>query len=186
MRYFLPFLFLLAMTGCCRIQTDLPWPQESQDERTSELYRFHLERSGTTKLSGLLALQPKEEGMWSVLLDATGVPLVKMLVRSDGAKKVEFCAAAVCDTRLPEVLGKLVDYIYFMPAGTDCPWYAFSCTCMVDEGAGRRVRWERFGPFRLWEVDRVLSPGQKEKIHVRMYFSSVTVQLDRMEGLQRN
>ena len=134
MKHILPWILLFTLTGCCRV-AELPlWPGESKPDTSSALYRFRLERSAVTKFSGLLALKPREDGMWSVLLDATGIPLVKMLVHTDGTKQVEYCAATLCDSRLPELLGKVVEYIYFKPANADCPWYAFFSVCLETKG----------------------------------------------------
>ncbi len=142
----------------------------------STLYRFRLEHSDETKFSGLLALKPREDGMWSVLLDATGIPLVKMLVQTDGTKQIEYCATALRDSKLPELLGKLVEYIYFTPAKADCPWYALSRVCLETEDQKQSIKWKKWGPIRIWEVEQVPSAIQ-EKITVHMNLSSISVHL---------
>jgi hypothetical protein len=153
----------------------------SESTTSSALYRFRLERSAVTKFSGLLALKPRKDGMWSVLLDATGIPLVKMLVHTDGTKQAEYCAAAICDSRLPELRGKVVEYIYFPPENADCPWYAFFSVCLETKDQAQSVKWKRMGPIRLWEVEQI-PPDMEERITVKMKLSSITVHLQRIEN----
>ena len=145
----------------------------------STLYRFRLEHSAETKFSGLLALKPREDGMWSVLLDATGIPLVKMLVKMDGTKQIEYCATALRESKLPELLGKLIEYIYFIPAREDCPWYILSRVCFETENQKQSVKWKKWGPLRIWEVEQVTSI--QEKITVHMNLSSISVHLLRID-----
>lgn len=185
MKHFLLCILMLGLSGCCTI-VETPFLQkETLPDQASELYRFHLERSGTTGLSGLLALKPRENGMWGVLLDATGVPLVKLLVMPDHSYDIKYCATAVCETRLPELLGKLIDYIYFIPANEECPWYALSCICQVTDDSGRSIKWKRFGPLHLWEVEYERPSMESEEITIHMKLSSVTVRLQRMEKEKR-
>lgn len=186
MRFLFSIFLLVLLASCCRID-EMPTLQKvSKPESVSELFQFRLERSGKTKLSGLLAIKQQENGIWNGLLDATGIPLVKMLVGADGSKHLEYCSKAVCDTKLPEILGKLVDYIYFMPANAECPWYAFSCICEESENGQISTKWKKFGPLSVWKVDHLTTPGNKEKIEVRMYFSSVKVHLQRIDSSTKN
>jgi hypothetical protein len=180
-KLYLPWILLLCLTGCCRV-AELPrWPAESESDTASALYRFRLERSGTAKFSGLLALKPRTNGMWSALLDATGAPLAKMIIHPDGSTQVEYRAAAIRDTRLPELLGKLVEYIYFTPASAECSRYAFSCVCLEQETPEQAVKWKRLGPLRLWEVEQTTTALQ-ERITVHLKLSSILVHLERMDG----
>lgn len=181
MKHFIPLILLLILTGCCQVAQQPLWPMTGESI-TSSLYRFRLERSAETKFSGLLALKPREDGMWSVLLDATGIPLVKMLVHADGSRQIEYCAAALCDSRLPELLGNLIEYIYFIPANANCPWYAFFSVCLETDNQEQSVKWERFGPIRLWEVEQATTPAMQEKITVHMSLSSITVHLQRIDN----
>jgi len=182
MKRLIPWIILLILTGCCRVAELPPWPAENRPDTTSSLYRFRLERSSETKFSGLLALQPRAGGIWSGLLDATGVPLVKMVVYPDGTRHLEYCATALHGSRMPELLGKLVEYIYFTPAAADCPWYAFSCVCLAAETPEQMVKWKRMGLLRLWEIEKMSPPDAGEKITVHLNLSSVTVHLDHMDN----
>jgi hypothetical protein len=176
-KYFLPWILFLALAGCCQV-TELPdWPVENNQGMESTLYRFRLEHSTETKFSGLLALKPREEGMWGVLLDATGVPLVKMLVQADGYQQVEYSATALRKSKLPELLGKLIEYIYFTPAGTDCPWYALSRVCIETKDQVQSIKWKKLGPLKLWEVEH-----STEMITVHMNLSSISVHLLEIEN----
>lgn len=179
MRFLLYLFLLLILTGCCRLadipDTSKPVPTEPDNA----LYQFRLERSGATKLSGLLALKHQGEGVWGGLLDATGVPLVKILVQPDGTHALEYCAAAVCDTKLPEVVGNLVKYLYFSPANQTCPWYTVSCIC-EDSESDHKIKWKKFGPFRSWGVEKKNLKGRDESIDVQMYFSTVKIHLKRI------
>lgn len=182
MKYLAPLLFLLIITGCCPLTERVDRQSAGPAEVKSALYRFHLERAGETRLAGLLALNFHEDGIWCGLLDATGVPLIKMHVRPEGTTDIEYCAKAVSDTMLPEVLGKLVEYIYFTYPRDACSWYAFSCICEEKEGEWQGRKWKRFGPFHYWEVRQQNPPGKDENIEVRMYFSSVKVTLARIDN----
>jgi hypothetical protein len=149
-----------------------------QTDSPDKLYQFRLERSGQTKLAGLLAIRHQADGVWGGLLDATGIPLVKLLVTPAGNNEIEYCAATVCDTKLPEVIGKLIHSIYFRPADPECPWYTVSCVCAQSAG-DKKVKWNKTGPFRSWEITMEKPGTIEEKIAMKMYFSSVLVQLQR-------
>ncbi len=173
------------MAGCCKI-SELPLSaMKGISEEPAALYTFRLEQSQANRFSGLLATKPRENGMWSVLLDATGVPLIKMLVKANGAKQVEHCAAAVCDTRLPALLGNLVDYMYFMPASSECPWYALTCICQETDALNRSIKWKRIGPLHLWELERPAIAGKNEKITLHLGLSSITVHLQRIDNPEK-
>lgn len=155
--------------------------KQVQVRPTTALYQFRLERSGQTKLAGLLALRQQTEGTWGGLLDATGIPLVKMVVPPAGEYTVEDCSPAVCDTRLPEVLGKLIAYIYYTPARSDCSWYTLSCVCQKSGQGEKLAKWKKIGPFHAWQILQENPGSRSEKIYAQMYFSSVRIDLRRID-----
>ena len=176
MRYLL-LLALLGLAGCCGIRQEIPELQKNlQTEFTDRLYQFRLERSGQTKLAGLLALKQQGDTMWGGLLDATGIPLLKLQVTEEGNHEIEYCSAAVCDTRLPEMIGKLINSIYFTPPNNECPWYTVSCIC-EESVNDERIKWKKFGPFRSWELTQKNPGAPGETIFMKMYFSSVQIRL---------
>ena len=85
MKNLLLLFTLLGFAGCCGVRQEIPDRMDNLDIGPSDkLYQFRLERSGKTKLAGLLALKRQGDDMWGGLLDATGIPLVKMQVTAEG------------------------------------------------------------------------------------------------------
>ncbi|GAB4335754.1 MAG: hypothetical protein Kow0089_05620 [Desulfobulbaceae bacterium] len=173
MKRVLPLLILVLLGGCGPA-TMAPWPSPDHAVMSPRLYRFRLERAGTTRFSGLLAITPLETGVRAVLLDATGLELVRESVAPDGETAVEYAAPPVRSTRLPELLGKLVETLYFTPAAGECSWYALVAVCRADEGTGSRT-WKRLGPLHLWDLWR--GGNARAATTVRFGLSGVTVHL---------
>jgi len=185
MKLLYPLFLLFVLTGCCRVAEMPQWPAAATENDISALYRFRLEHAGTTKFSGLLILKAQADGISSILLDASGLPLIRQEVYPDGSRRVESCAAPLRETRFPELLGKLVEYIYFTPGRNSCPWYAFTCVCQ-ENGKDRQLKWKRFGPLHLWEVEQSITEQMKEINTVRMNLSSITAYLQEIDnGLER-
>ena len=107
------------------------------------------------------------------------IPLIKLFNEPDEEPSLEYCAAPVCDTRLPEIVGKLIDYLYFTPADAACPWYAFSRVCTKTEN-GKTSKWHKLGPFRSWEIDYLAEKNGNMNMDVAMYFSTVKIHLQQI------
>lgn len=180
MKRLLPLLLLVTLASCCRVSGLPVRPEAGTDAIFPALFSFRLEHKGVPKFSGLLALENHDRGIWCVLLDATGIPLVKELVAEDGSLEITYRAGALKNNRLPDLLGKVVHSIYFTTGVTDCSWYMLSCICSDSPSPDRTVKWRKFGPVRLWEVNKKVTPAQTTELAVR-FFPSLLVQLQRLE-----
>ena len=175
-------LVALLLTGCAGTGEQVVWPPAAGASRAdAALYRIRIEQGGATRFSGLLALQPVPEGIRTVLLDATGAPLVKGLAWPDGSMEVAYAPEALRTRRIPELIGKLLKYIYFTSGNRECPWYILDRICIDEETPDVRVKQGFFGPVQLWQV-RTDRPGTgKETIQVQR-IPSLLITLERETG----
>ncbi len=178
-----PCLFLLIMltlAGCAPHVTTPAWPPPDDKTRDGTLYRIRIKQGGTTRFSGLIGLKPVSGGVESLLLDATGAPLVKGSARPDGTMVIEYAPGALREKRIPELIGKLVKYIYFTPGTPDCSWHIPYQVCLEEREPGIRTKQAKFGPLRLWQVQTVHRGHVGETIEVETLLPPIAISLDRV------
>ena len=184
MRNILIALLLIIVAGCSRMADQTKWMASVHPLQSATLHKIRIEQSDVTKFVGLLALEPRADGIWCILLDATGIPLIKGLVSTDGTMRVEYSVSSQLASRLPDLLGRVIEYTYFIPASPDCPWYDPYRVCFSRDDSGSIVKWRKLGPVRLWQVDKKHYKDQGETITVKMNIRSVLITLQHLdEGL---
>lgn len=119
----------------------------------SQLMNIRIERWGTTRFSGLIGLQQRDNGIYYVLLDATGVKLMEALVKEDGNHQLIRAHGSLKDTQLSEFLSESLQKIYLIePEVLPCSRTVFLRFCMEKSEDNRWHKYAQFGPFRLWSV----------------------------------
>lgn len=176
MRYLLLFILIFTLTGCCMAPDRMQFIAEKPIKEAT-LHKIRIQQAKVTKFSGLLALEPRTEGIWCVLLDATGIPLLKGLVTPDGTMQVKYSVGAIQESKLPDLLARVIEYSYYSPASFECPWYAPYRVCTSSDASGNRTKWKKLGPIRLWQVDSKNLADKGEMLTITMTLSSVRVTL---------
>ena len=119
----------------------------------SQLMNIRIERWGTTRFSGLIALQERANGIYYILLDATGVKLMEALVKEDGNHELVRVHGALKDTRLPEFLSASLKKIYLIEPDTlPCSRSLLLWFCMEKSEDNHWHKYAQAGPFKLWSV----------------------------------
>ena len=182
MKTLLPLLFIVfTLAGCAPHAAPPARPSASGETgENGALYRIRIRRGSETRFSGLIGLQPVSKGMETVLLDATGVPLVKGLVLPNGNMDIDYAPKVLQEKRLPELIGKLVKYIYFTSGTMDCSWYIPYQVCQDSCEPGSRIKQAKFGPLRLWQVQTVHRGAVGETIEVETLLPPLVITMDRV------
>lgn len=185
MRYLLLIFLIFILTSCCRTANQPLWTS-GEPLKSSVLYKIRIQQAEVTKFSGLLALEPKIDGIQCVLLDATGIPLLKEFITPNGTMQVEHSVGTIKDSKLPNLLNRVIEYSFYTPAATDCPWYDPYRVCIENNALGKRTKWKKLGPVRLWQVDRTHLADKREVISITMAFSTVRVTLQPLAEEEEN
>lgn len=120
----------------------------------SQLMNIRIERWGTTRFSGLIAMQERGNAIYYVLLDATGVKLMEALVKEDGNHELVRAHGALKDTRLPEFLSESLQKIYLIEPDTlPCSRTLLLSLCKEKSEDNQWHKYAQAGPFSLWLVD---------------------------------
>ncbi len=180
MRSLCLLFILISIAGCAGIAEQTDSISSVSPVDSSTLYTIRIEQSDTTRFSGLLAIEPRTDGMWTILLDATGIPLLKGLVRSDGTLEMAYCVDALRSGGMPDLLSRIIEYTYFLAARHDCPWYAPYRVCFSRDEAGSLVKWQKIGPFNPWVVKRQLHEERGETITMHLKIPPVRVTLQHL------
>jgi hypothetical protein len=170
---------LLAIGGCAfhQIVKDAPLPYR---ELSGSLWRIRITHRDKARFSGIIGLEKRGEAVYSVLLDATGLPLLEGLTGIDGKMKIISCVEEVRRRGLPEVIASMLSALYLTPAREECRWYEFGCT-MWESGAASPVRLRKsFGPLDLWRID-LIPNEQKPRIMVfSVPYQSLMIELQQL------
>ncbi len=108
---------------------------------------------GTQRFSGLLGLKNKQDSLYFVLLDATGIKLLEIEMEQDGQYIIKNGLKKLTDGSLPEILAKSLRRIYIIePLETPCSTHLLHKLCSELSDDGKRLKYSRTWPFTLWKV----------------------------------
>ena len=108
------------------------------------LWKLTIEKWGTERFTGLLALKTLGPDFHLVLLDATGIKLLEITISNGSDVRVVFALKPIRDRGLPEYLSKSTSRIF---------------DTMSDDVERKEAR---FGPFLVWSVDYFYSKDTSE------------------------
>jgi hypothetical protein len=144
-------LLCLSLSACSLSLRPSSRPIEG-GEGEAQLLNIRIERWGEVRFSGLLALRQAGEGMYYVLLDATGVKLLEVAVAGDGKHRVLHAKGALQDSGLDEYLAVVLARIYLNePAALPCTgtWMYRICEEETSKGVEKYCL---VGPLSIWEI----------------------------------
>jgi hypothetical protein len=145
--------FCLVLTSCGLPRTTSTPALTDQGKGTGRLLNIRVERWDTVRFSGLLGLRETAEGLYYVLLDATGVKLLEVEVAGDGSHKLLRVSGPLKKTDFAPFLSEALVRIYLQePDEKSC---VVSWLYQVCREEGEDKGWDKYGqagPFKVWQV----------------------------------
>jgi hypothetical protein len=152
-----------------------------QDKGGGRLLSIRIERWDTVRFSGLLGLRETAEGLYYVLLDATGVKLLEVEVAGDGSDTLLRLDGPLKKTDFAPFLSEALLRIYLQePVGRPCSgsWVYQVCREDGEDNGWRKIG--QVGPFKVWQVSasRVPSGADGETVIYRQPWLGVRIFLE--------
>ncbi|MDH3347692.1 MAG: hypothetical protein OEM02_06290 [Desulfobulbaceae bacterium] len=162
------FLVLWCCVGCSARSPFIGEPVAQRPE-AADLWGLRIVHRDSPKFSGIMGLEAREQGVYCVVLDATGVPLLEGVVMSPDTIEVTRCIEELRKRRFPELISRVVGGLYFTPLNSHCSWYDWGCAVRFDleNGPGEMVEY-RFGPFTGWRATG--NPGFENAVEMMVSF----------------
>jgi hypothetical protein len=162
MRWILFILIIQFISGCSI--NKIP---EHNDQHflciEESLWKLTIEKWGTERFAGLLAVRTLGPDFHLVLLDATGIKLLETAISNGSDVRVVSVLKAVRDRGLPEYLSKSTSCIFdTMPDDVNCSRHGLIRICKKKPILDVKRKEARFGPFLLWSVDYYYSKDVSE------------------------
>ena len=161
-RWILLILIVQFISGCSinkipeHADQHFPYVEES-------LWKLTIEKWGTERFTGLLAVRTLGPDFHLVLLDATGIKLLETAMSDGSDVRVVFALKAVRDRGLPEYLSRSTSRIFeTMSDDVSCSRHGFNRICKKKPASDVKRKEARFGPFLIWSVDYFFSKDVTE------------------------
>ena len=127
-------------------------------ESSARLLQIRIERWGEVRFSGLLALRQRGEGLYYILLDATGVKLLEVAVDGAGEYRLIHAKGGLQDSALGGFLAEVLIRTYGQePATLPCAGTWLYQLCREENTGNGWRKYGQVGPLQLWQV--VADPG---------------------------
>ncbi len=108
---------------------------------------------GNQQFSGLLGLIRQSDGLYYYLLDATGIKLLEVEVKSNGQFDTRNGLKKLTDSSLPGILAKSLLRIYIIePAELPCSTHFFKKICREQLGDDALIKYARTGFITNWQI----------------------------------
>jgi hypothetical protein len=127
------------------------------------LWKLTIEKWGSERFTGLLAVRTLSPDFHLVLLDATGIKLLETVISNKSDVRVVSAVKAMRDRGLPEYLSRSISRIFHTMSGdVHCSRHGFIRICKKKPASDRERKEARFGPFLIWCVDYFYSEDVAE------------------------
>jgi hypothetical protein len=128
------------------------------------IWKLTIEKWGSERFTGLLAVRTLGPDFHVVLLDATGIKLLETKVTQGSDVTVVFALKPVRDRGLPEYLSRSISRIFYaMSRDVDCSRHGLIRICKKKPASDKERKEARFGPFLIWSVDYFYSEEVDER-----------------------
>jgi hypothetical protein len=118
------------------------------------LWKLTIEKWGTERFTGLLAVRTLSPDFHLVLLDATGIKLLETVISNKSDVRVVFALKPIRDRGLPEYLSKSTLRIFeTMSDEIHCFRHGLIRICKKRPASDVERKEARVGPFLLWSVE---------------------------------
>jgi hypothetical protein len=153
MRWIMLILIIQFISGC-----GINKIPEHVDQRflyvDESLWKLTIEKWGTERFTGLLAVRTLGPDFHLVLLDVTGIKLLETAMSDGSDVRVVFALKPVRDRGLPEYLSRSTSRIFeTVSDDVHCSRHGFIRICKKKPALDVERKEARFGPFLLWSVD---------------------------------
>ncbi len=139
----------------------------SKVDRAARLYTIRIEQWGELRFSGILALQQRQEGLYYVMLDATGVKLIEAEVGLTGDHRLIRANGPLESSQLPHYLSTSLKRIYLLdPQDSPCSRNVLLWFCKELSGEKGWKKYVQAGPFTVWRVEKNERDEDKSEIIV--------------------
>lgn len=123
-------------------------------KKEAVLYTISIEQWGEMRFSGILALQFRQESLYYMLLDATGVTLVEAEVSLTDGHRLVRAMGPLKTSELPNSLSTALKRIYLLnPPQGPCSQGFISRFCIEVAEQREWQKYVRVGPFTVWEAE---------------------------------
>ena len=162
MRWILLILIVQFISGCSI--NKIPEYNDQHFPCVEEsLWKFTIEKWGTERFTGLLAVRTLGPDFHLVLLDATGIKLLEITMSNGSDVRVVSALKAVRDRGLPKYLSISTSRFFDTMSGdVHCSRHGFIRICKKKPASDMERKEARFGPFLLWSVDYFYSKDVSE------------------------
>ena len=138
--------------------------------QAADLWELKIVHREVPKFSGIMGLEKRERGVYCVVLDATGVPLLEGVVTSPTEMEVTRCLEELRRRRFPELMSRVVGALYLTPLEPSCPWYAWGCAQRRPDGDGVQSVVYRLGFFTGWRAESRIEPDSERAGEMKVSF----------------
>ncbi len=149
--FFLIIIFFMTSCGIPKSKLDNRphfFSGDSPQLKNIVIYSF-----GNQQFSGLLGLIKQPDGLYYYLLDATGIKLLEVEVKSNGQFDTKNGLKKLTDSSLPGILAKSLLRIYIIePAELPCSTHIFHRICREQLGDNALIKYARTGFFTNWQI----------------------------------
>ncbi len=120
---------------------------------SEQLLNIRIYRYGNLRFSGLMGITVRQGDQFIILLDASGIMLLKGQLTSTGKMAVSGGVKQITNSQLPQILAQSVLRIYSNePAKLPCSNNGLEKICQHHESSGDWSKTSRLGPFPFWKV----------------------------------
>ena len=146
-------IFAMLFTSCSFPVTKTINALQSFPDDSPQLKKIVIHSFGAVKFSGLLGVMKHKDGLYYVLLDATGIKLLEADVKNEGEYIVKSGLNKLIDSSLPGILAQSLWRIYIIePAELPCSKYFFQQICREQMSHNTWIKYSDKGPFTHWSV----------------------------------
>lgn len=162
---------LIGLFFCCILFSSCSLPSGVYNNRdifeegknTARLFNIRIMRWGDLRFSGLLALQYRQNGLYYIVLDATGVKLIEAEVASAGDHMLIRAVGPLKTSQLPNYLSTSLKRIYLLePLQRPCSQEFLRSFCREPLPEHGWRKYMKSGPFTAWEVRKGGVRGEKK------------------------
>lgn len=145
--------FAILLASCSFPVTKTVNVLQSFPDDSPQLNRIVINSFGTERFSGLLGLKKQDNGLYYVLLDATGIKLLEAEVNNDGKYIIKNGLKKLIDSSLPTILALSLWRIYIVePIELPCSTHFFQKLCREQGSHDTWIKYSTKGPFTHWSI----------------------------------
>lgn len=169
----LAFLFcVLIVSGCSLSSSSLDLDPLADKNVYPKLQQIRIERWGTVKFNGILALRGSDGGLHYALIDAMGVTLLQAWADASGHHGAVKPTGPLAPKGLAPFLSEALARIYLIePAAPPCANEGFFSVCVRNGEKGGRIKTGEFAGITYWQVEgelkAVQNNGRAAETHTR-------------------